>query len=346
MKLNSTQILAFLSVAFIGLSIAPPTHGQDWARKMFKEHSHDFGNVPKGQVPEFRFPIENIYQEDIHIAQVTSSCGCTSVSVTKQVLKTWEKGEIVCRFNSPAFDGFKQATITVRFSRPYVGEVQLTVRGNIVRGLNFSPKSIDFGQVSDKNLPAKRVQISHTGSSNFRIVDVKSTFPQIGVQLRETARRGGSVNYEMVTQLKPDAPQGFTQGELYVVVEENRVRREIPIKFSAKVVSSLQIPEMITFGSVPAGEEISKKVLLKCDQPFQITDVTCHSQNFKVKADREPKKVHFVEVIYMAEDGVGRHECELSFFTDLDKKPAGKIKAIVEIVNPQPVEASDISAIQ
>jgi hypothetical protein len=309
--------------------------GQDWARKMFPETSHDFGNVTKGEVPEYRFEIQNIYEEDIHIAQVFSSCGCTSVSLSKNVLKTWEKGEVICRFNSPSFDGFKQATVTVRLDKPYVGEMQLTVQGNIVRGLTFNPDSIDFGQVSESNLPAKTIKMASTGSPNFRIVDVKSTFSHIKVQLRETGRNNNLVNYEMTTQLKPTVPAGFTQGELYVVIEENRVQRQIPIKFSAKVVSALQIPDSVTMGAVSPGEEVKKKVILKHDRPFKITDVTCHSSAFRVKADRETKKVHFVELIYTGEDEPGRHECELSFFIDNASESAGKIKAVVEII---PVE--------
>ena len=320
--------------------------GQDWARKMFPETSHDFGNVTKGEVPEYRFEIQNIYEEDIHMSQVFSSCGCTSVSLSKKVLKTWEKGEVICRFNSPAFDGHKQATITVRFSKPYVGEMQLTVQGMIVRGLTFNPETIDFGQVSEGNLPSRTIQLASTGSANFRIVDVKSTFSHIKVQLRETARKANLVNYEMTTQLKPSVPAGFSQGELYVVVEENRVRRQVPIKFSAKVVSALQIPDSVTMGTVAPGEEVKKKVILKHDRPFKITDVTCHSSAYRVKADRESKKVHFVELIYTGEDDPGRHECELSFFIDGASDSAGKIKAVVEIVPAEETHAETANASQ
>lgn len=310
------------------------TFGQDWARKMFAETSHSFGNVSKGDFPEFRFEVQNIYEEDMHIASVQSSCGCTSVSMTKNTLKTWEKGEIVCRFNSPAFDGFKQATITVRFDRPYIGEVQLMVSGNIVRtsGVNFSPQSIDFGQVTEANLPSRAIKVSSAGNPNLRILDVKSTFSHIKVQLKPPVRVNNQIQYEMVTQLKPGVPVGYAQGELYVVVEENQVRREIPIRFNAKVVPALQLPESITLGPLSPGQEIKKKVILKADREFQITDVTCQSTAFRVKADRESKKVHFVELIYTGEDNPGRHECELSFFIDKETQPAGKMKAVVEIV--------------
>ena len=335
-------LLAFLLLLTFSVHQA---NGQEWARKMFKEYVHDFGTVQKGEVPEYRFEIENQYEEDIHIASVHSSCGCTSVSMTKNVLKTWEKGQIVCRFNSPAFDGFKQATVTVRFSRPFIGEVQLNVRGNIVRGLSMTPKSIDFGQVSEDNFPKRSIKLAHTGAASFRIVDVKSTFPHIRVQLQETGRRGANINYQMAAQLKPGTPQGFSQGELYIVVEENGVRREVPLKFSGKVVSTLQYPETITMGPVIQGQQTKKRVLLKANRPFKITDVTCHSQAFRVKADPKSKKVHFVEVIFEANEAPGRLESELNFFTDLSSTSSGTVKAIVEI-KPDETAKAEVSTFQ
>ena len=73
-------------------------------------------------------------------------------------------------------------------------------------------------------------------------------------------------------------------------------------------------------------------MFLTAEKPFKITDVRCHSEAFSVRADKEAKKVHIVEVSYTGEDELGRHECELSFYTDLDKSASGKMKAVVEIV--------------
>lgn len=340
---SKTPVVVLFLLAFGLVNIS---QGQEWARKMFKDYVHEFGNVPLGEIPEYRFEIENIYKEDIRIRSVTSSCGCTIATPTKKVLKTWEKGEIVCRFNTPAVGaGFKQATVTVRFDKPFVGECQLTVRGTIVSGVVFTPPAIDFGQVTDNNLPVKSIKISSTGSPNFRIQDVKSTSSHIQViGIKETLRRGGLVNYEMLAQLKESVPKGFAQGELYVVVEENprnrdrnnnRMFREKPIRFSAKVVSPLQIaPEVLSLGQIETGKEVTEKVFLTCDQPFKIRDVRCNSDAFSVRADTEAKKVHIVEVSYRGEDNPGRHECELSFYTDMDLgESSGKMKAIVEIVS-------------
>lgn len=334
MNARAYLILHLVTCLFASL-LAAESHAQQWAQKMFKELSHDFGDVTKGERPVHRFEIQNIYKEDIRIASVVSSCGCTTVSATKNVLKMWEKGEIVCQFNSPAFDGFKQATVTVRFSRPFVGEVQLNIKGNIVAGLNVKPRSIDFGEVSTENLPEQTVQLTSAGNPNFRVVDIKSTFSHIKVQLKEQQRQANLVSYQLTTSLKPDVPPGFTQGELYVVVQEGNVRREVPISFTARVRtdSSIQLsPAILTLNGIKPGQEVKKKVIVKGSEPFRIVDVTCHSRAFRVKAGKEAKKIHFVEVIYTGEDEPGKHECELSFYTDISGDQANKILAVVDIV--------------
>ena len=86
-----TSVVVFFVLAF---GLANISQGQEWARKMFKVYVHEFGNVPLGEIPEYRFEMENVFKETIRIRSVTSSCGCTIATPTKKVLKMWEKGEI------------------------------------------------------------------------------------------------------------------------------------------------------------------------------------------------------------------------------------------------------------
>ena len=344
MNIRKIKFALFAILAFSTL-LANTSDAQDWARKMFKEYVHDFRKVPLGEIPEYRFEIQNIYKEDIRIRSISSSCGCTIASASKNVLKMWEKGEILCRFNTPAVGaGFKQATITVRFDRPFVGEVQLTVRGTIVSGVSFTPDTLEFGQVSDSNRPKKTVRLSSAGNPYLRIVDVKSKFDHITVFRPErVASAGSSVVYQLTAQLKESVPKGYNQGELFVIVEENPgnrpgnrpVLRQIPLKFKAKVVAPLQLaPEILTLGSIEPGEKISQKVFLTSEVPFKITDVRCQSGAFSVKADSDSRKVHIVDVSYVGEKKMGRSENELSFYTDLDSNAAGRMTAVVRIVEP------------
>ena len=322
--------------------------GQEWARKMFADYVHDFKDVNLGEKPEYRFKIKNIFKEDITIQSVSSSCGCTIATPTKKVLKMYEEGEILCQFNTPAVGvGYKQATITVRFGKPFVGECQLTVRGTIVSGgISFTPSQIEFGQVTEGYFPVKTIKISASGNSGLRVLDVKSTSGSIKVlSVRETLRRGQLVNYEMKAQLKESAEKGFAKGELFVVFEKNpRVRDrggrpvlfEKPISFSGNVVTPIQIsPKLLSLSDVEVGESVAKKILLIGTVPFKITDVRCDSAGFDVRADKELKKSHQLEVIFEATEASGTQECELTFYTDGKETPSGSMKVIVNIVKPE-----------
>ena len=129
------------------LSFALPAAAQQWAQKMFSATKHDFGPVARGSKAEFEFQVENVFKEDIHIAAVRSSCGCTSPSVTHDTLKTYEKGAIVAKLNTASFLGHRSATITVVIDKPYYAEVQLQVSGFIRSDVVFEPGLINFGQL-------------------------------------------------------------------------------------------------------------------------------------------------------------------------------------------------------
>lgn len=331
--------LAFLSLlpalVLSGIALLPfgPLSAQEWTRKMLKEFEHDFGTVVRGSAPEHRFVIENIFKEEIRIESVNSSCGCTSVSLEKRALKSWEKTELIARFNTVGFSGQRQATVTVRFSAPYTGEVQLQIRGNIRTDLQIAPGDINFGTVNPATSPRQSVEVRKFGNANWRIVDVRSTFPHIGVSLSELQRDQDRVNYLLSAAIKPTAPPGQLQGELVVVATDGVQELKLPIQFSGKVVSTLQVsPPVLDLANVKPGETITRKVILKAERPFRVKDVTCENAGFSVQADGESRTTHFVEVSYKGPAAAGKQQAELHFLTDLTDQPTAVLPAIVNVV--------------
>ena len=113
----------FAIACLLAAIIAPQASAQQWARKMFKVAKHDFGTVARGSAQQFSFVLTNIYKETVHIVGVRSSCGCTSPKVTKNTLKTYEKGAILAVYNTKSFTGSKSATLTVTIDKPFYAEV-------------------------------------------------------------------------------------------------------------------------------------------------------------------------------------------------------------------------------
>ena len=145
-------------------------------------------------------------------------------------------------------------------------------------------------------------------------------------------RNKQQVGYEMRTQLKPTIPAGASDGELILIVDERNGRRQIRIPFDAKVVAIKISPEVITLANVKPGQEIKKTIILQSEREFSITDVKCRTRAYRVKQKKKgARKVHVVDVIYTGENQPGKHECDLSFYTDLNEGVSGVVKAIVDV---------------
>ncbi len=263
---------------------------QNWASKMFAENTHDFGVVARGAKAEFRFQFENKYKEPVHVHSVTTSCKCTSPSVTKDWINTHEKSDIVCKFNTESFTGQRSADVTVRFDKPYWAEVKLRITGVIRGDIFFEPGIIEFGQVEQSSAPAKTVRVSHQGNSSWKISDVKSTCPFVKVQLKELFRGQGVVNYELTAQLTEAAEPGYVQNELILYVSQVQgrnspsVNTRVPIAFTANVTSALEVsPSIVKIGPLKPEESVKTKVVVKSKTPFAITDIVCDDVNFSCK---------------------------------------------------------------
>ena len=129
-------------------SCVSTANAQDWAKRMFTKTAHDFGTVVRGAKTEFRFTFKNIYVEDVHVASVRSSCGCTTPEITKRDLKTYETSYVLATYNTHAFVGHRSATVTVTFDKPFYAEVQLQVSGNIRGDIVVQPNFVNLGTVN------------------------------------------------------------------------------------------------------------------------------------------------------------------------------------------------------
>lgn len=311
-----------------------PCLGQEWARQMFTEFEHDFGVVPMGTNPVFKFKIKNKYEETIRIRGVTSSCGCTTASLSKTQLASQEEGELICQFNSNVGLGLKQATVTVQFAEPFVGEVQVAVKGTIRNDVLIEPAQLEFGSFSPGKSPRLTTNLSRFMSPNWRIRDVRSVYSNVGVTLTPSYRGQDKVVYELAAEIKPNADPGRIQADLVVIATDGFTDSQIRIPMSGIVASALTInPETLTFRSVNAGEEAKQRVILKADREFKLIDVTCEDRNFTVRADGKSAKLHFVEVLYTG-DQPGTFEADLTFVTDLDSRTTGTMRAIATVVAP------------
>ena len=320
-------------ITCIGVSLsAPSVSAQEWAEKMFSVTSHNFGTVAKGSKTEFRFVYRNLYEENVHVSSVRTSCGCTQPAITKKLIETHETGEIVAVFNTRTFLGQHGATLTVTFDQPFQAKVQLRVAGNVRGDVTFEPSSVNLGNVDLGRGAEQVVRVSHIGSTPWEITDVRSANVNFEVLLSEPQHTGSQSAYELTLRLKPDAPAGYINDQLILVTNDPRAS-QIPMDVEGRVVAEVTVsPQLLALGNVVQGGTVTKNIVVRANRPFCVTGIVCNDGCLSCPAKETPAKVHILPVTFQAGDVGGRIERELTITTDLGvgAVPVVTVQALVD----------------
>lgn len=284
-------------ICLLGCLLVSPAAGASY-EALFPVKKHDFGTVAVSAKTEFRFPIVNNTDREIHIRTVRASCGCTTPIVETEYIGPGETGSILARYNTDTFRGKKGATLTVVVDRPSYGEVRLRVDGYIRRDLVFHPGQVDFGNVAVGRSATETCQVSYAGRSDWRIVDVRSNQPWIRPKFNETLRQNGSVKYDLTVELREDAPAGMFQDQLVVITDDRSMPR-IPIRVSGDIQSAVQVaPQLISLGSVKDGESVAQRLVIRGRDPFVIESIECPGWKVDFERSQEPKKMHIISTTF------------------------------------------------
>jgi hypothetical protein len=292
------------------LVFSASTFGQQWAEKMFSATSHDFGVVARGEKAEYAFVLENLYVEEVHIAGVRASCSCTKPEIQTPTLKTYEKGAILAKFNTSSFVGSKGATLTVTFDKPFFAEVQLQVRGYIRDDVMLSPGMVDFGEVDRGKRCEKEILVNHTGDDDWRIVTARCANPHLSATATEVSRSGGQVSYRVNVCIDQQAPTGYFVEHL-VLATTDAEGQQVTIPVTGRVEPEISLhPGSLLMGLVEPGQKVTKQLVVRGRQPFQVSEVICDGRGFTaVDTSGESKKnVHLISVTYQAGQGTDKAE--------------------------------------
>ena len=322
-----TALITLIVTLFLVIS-APHLFAQKWAEDMFKVRNYNFGNVSRNAKTEYDFEIYNRYVEDIHIRSVSSSCSCTTVSVDKSTLKTYETAKIKAHFNTDRFLGDRSATLTVVIDKPFYATVQLHVKGNIRSDITFQPGEVNFGSVSFGQAAEKQVEFTYQGRSNWRVTELKSTNPSVSAELTEISRNYGQVKYRLKVNLSPEASAGYLNDRIILLSNES-YNRDIQIMVQGVVKQGITVnPSRLFVGNLEPGQVVTKRIVLRADTPFGIKKVICpndqYSFNFQPVMDAaQSRNIHIITVSYKAPENVADKQFMdiISIFTDAQQSP-------------------------
>ncbi len=326
-------LTVMLAVGVFVPTLVTEASAQNWAEKMFAEKTHDFRIVGRGTKCEHLFELKNLYEEDVHIAALRTSCGCTTPSLTKETLKTHESGAVVATFNTSTHIGQKAATLTVVFDKPYYAEVQLKVSGFIRTDITFDPPEVGFGEIPSGQSRELEIVITHRGDSDWQITDVRSHYTNLQVRLNPPERAPGLVRYRMLVRLDDSVPEGEIHERLTLISNDRDFpTTEMAISGRVRPIVSVS-PASVSLGTTSADKVVEKRLIVKGDEPFGIADVVCSDRRFEFEVPVGRKKVHFVKLRFQADGTAARIAQEIRIVTDL---PGNKSASCVAIGTIEP----------
>ena len=322
------------AMAGLVLVCAASADGQDWAIKMFNKTTHDFGTVARGAKVEYRFVVENIYEEDAHIKSVESSCGCTTAHVTKNSLKTWEKTEIVAEVDTRREPGRKDATIDVKFDLPFEATVQLHVHSFVRGDIVVQPGVVQFGSVHQGSEATRNLTVTYAGRNDWRIERIECANAHVSASFVETARLPEEIAYSVTVKLKADAPPGYVQEPLVLVTNDSA---RVPVSVEGLVAAALTVrPSSLAMGATEVGKPVTSNLVVQGRAPFHILSIHSSDDRFQAKVPADAKTFHIVSVTFLAKNAKtssGPIRATFRIETDLPGASAVEVGASVQVVS-------------
>jgi hypothetical protein len=160
--------------------------------------------------------------------------------------------------------------------------------------------------------------VAYAGRNDWEIVDVRSANEHFEVELDETLRNSGRVNYSMLVRLKPGAPVGYINDQLTIVTNDGGART-VTLPVEGQVESPLSVsPASLFMGILEPGQTVKKMVVVKGNKPFRIVGIRCEDEHFTFSdPTAESKPLHFVPVEFTAQDGDEQVARKITIETDL-----------------------------
>ena len=322
-------------LAFGILSLLEPDRavmGQQWAHQLFQETHHDFGTVSRNAKTEYSFPLQNVLDQDLHIASVRSSCGCTKPIVPQSTIRAGETGEVIAQLNTRSFIGQKTAMLTVVIDRPHYAEIQLTVQGHIRSDIVTDPGEIRFGELDAGESKEVPIRISYAGRPDWQITDVRGSSEHLEVRMDPMTRNGRNLQVQLRVKLKSTAPVGDLMDELTVVTNDPQ-SGSFNLPVSVRILPPVAVtPKLVSLGAVRNGASIKQRFVVRGKTAFAIQSVECSDPRFHFSLPEGKKPMHVIPFEFISDDAMGEFRQQVVVVTDLGERLSADLEITGEVI--------------
>ena len=294
-----------------------------WGTNLFATNRHDFGRVALGADAEFRFELTNIYNSDLRLSGIRSSCNCVLAQVSTNLLKPGETGAVIARLNTTGQHLHnKSSVLTIQLETVINGvlrkdTVQLFAAGYIRPDVLLTPGSIEFGAVSEGTAGTRTLTLEYTGHPGWALTHIERSLPFIYARAEEIRRERRDVTYRITAILRDDAPPGYVRDVIRFTTNEIQPGRTDPVEITLPVqgvvTAAIQAkPAPIQIGILAPGETAVKNIVVRSETPFRITGVTASDNRFRFAFSEQGSMVQLITVSFSARQVLSRQPQDIA----------------------------------
>ena len=286
----------------------------DWAAKMFEKTTHDFGVVARGADSSYRLKLKNIYKENVHIAEVRTTCGCSAGKPSQETLLSLEEAYVEITMDTRKFTRRKDSNVIVVFDQPSYQEVRIPITAYIRTDVVIDPGSAQFGAIDREQKNERTLSIAYAGRENWQIKEVKTNSELVTTVSKETSRGGGRVNYDLTITLSEKIPFGPFRHSITLVTDDE-TSPNVPLLVEAEVTPDIVVnPAIVSLGTMTPGQQKTVQVVLRGKKPFEVTAVNCVEAKdvFQVRLPTTAAPIQIIPLTINAPDRIGKLDEELS----------------------------------
>lgn len=304
-------------MVLLALVVTGPAWASSWADRMFESLSRDFGSVPRGPIITHHFRLVNNTGHPVRIASVRVSCGCVTARALHQELAPGQESAILIEMDTRRFYSTRLVTIFVTFDQPHFAEVRLWVQATSRDDVSVQPDTLAFGRIKHGTSPRATVRVACLGNPNWRITSAMSDTNYVQPSLRLVQQSSYEVAYELSATLRHDAPPGRWYTDLWLNTNNPSLPR-IRVPVTVEIESALSIsPSNVILGTVKAGTEAQRKVILRGVEPFRVTGIKGGDREVRVFDSTDEAKTVHVLTVTVRPTRTGEWTRHLQVLTDL-----------------------------
>ena len=315
-----TKKVLALGVLLLGMGLVSAQNGE-WGDKLFAQGgtTHNFGSVAHGAVLNYRFPMTNIYAVPLHITGTRVSCGCVTVTPSKQVLQPRETGYVDVTMDARRFTGQKTVSIYITVGPQFTSTATLQVSAVSRPDVVFNPGHVNFGVVSLGQTPTQTIDVEYAGALEWKLNGIAEHKAPLDVKYSELYRRPGQVGYRLQVALKPDAPAGPFKHELLLQTNDP-ASLLVPLLAEGTIQAALSVvPPAVKLDGARPGVEALQRVFVNGNggKLFRITGVDGLPNGLTADFASVPAPVQVLTLKWKP-SGPGPLKADLKVKTDLD----------------------------